>query len=67
MTAAPSLARTLAFDPALACAVLVLALPPLSYGRSSTVVTMIAIGLLFRIHREVHGGQKRFVQRGYVR
>jgi cell division protein FtsW len=44
-----------------------LALPLLSYGRSSTVVTMIAIGLLFRIHREVHGGQKRFVQRGYVR
>ena len=44
-----------------------LALPLLSYGRSSTVVTMIALGLLFRIHREVHGGQKRLVQRGYVR
>ena len=44
-----------------------LALPLLSYGRSSTVVTMIALGLLFRIYREVHGGQKRFVQRGYVR
>ncbi len=42
-------------------------LPLLSYGRSSTVVTLIALGLLFRIHREVHGGQKRFVQRGYVR
>ncbi len=44
-----------------------LPLPLLSYGRSSTVVTMIALGLLFRIHREVHGGQKRLVQRGYVR
>ena len=44
-----------------------LPLPLLSYGRSSTVVTMIALGLLLRIHREVHGGQKRLVQRGYVR
>jgi cell division protein FtsW len=44
-----------------------LPLPLVSYGRSSTVVTMLALGLLLRIHREVHGGQKRFVQRGYVR
>jgi cell division protein FtsW len=44
-----------------------LALPLLSYGRSSTITTMLALGLLFRIYREVHGGQKRLVQRGYVR
>ncbi|HUL81980.1 MAG TPA: putative lipid II flippase FtsW [Gammaproteobacteria bacterium] len=44
-----------------------LPLPLLSYGRSSTITTMLALGLLFRIYREVHGGQKRFVQRGYVR
>jgi cell division protein FtsW len=44
-----------------------LPLPLVSYGRSSTVVTLIALGVLFRIHREVHGGQKRLVQRGYVR
>jgi cell division protein FtsW len=44
-----------------------LPLPLVSYGRSSTVVTLIAIGLLLRIHREVHGGQKRLLQRGYVR
>jgi cell division protein FtsW len=44
-----------------------LALPLVSYGRTSTVVTLIALGLLFRIHREVHGSQKRLVQRGFVR
>jgi cell division protein FtsW len=44
-----------------------LPLPLVSYGRSSTVVTLIALGLLLRIHHEVHGHQKRFVQRGYVR
>ncbi|HVY66026.1 MAG TPA: putative lipid II flippase FtsW [Gammaproteobacteria bacterium] len=44
-----------------------LPLPLLSYGRSSTVVTLIALGLLLRIHRELYGSQKRFVQRGYVR
>jgi cell division protein FtsW len=44
-----------------------LPLPLVSYGRSSTVVTLIAVGLLLRIHREVHRGSKRFVQRGYVR
>ena len=44
-----------------------LPLPLVSYGRASTVVTLIALGLLLRIHHEVHGKQKRFVQRGYVR
>jgi cell division protein FtsW len=44
-----------------------LPLPLVSYGRSSTVVTLVALGLLLRIHHEVHGNQKRFVQRGYVR
>jgi cell division protein FtsW len=44
-----------------------LPLPLISYGRSSTVVTMIALGLLLRIHHELHGSQKRLVQRGYVR
>jgi cell division protein FtsW len=44
-----------------------LPLPLVSYGRASTVVTMFALGVLFRIHRELHGGQKRLVQRGYVR
>jgi cell division protein FtsW len=44
-----------------------LPLPLVSYGRSSTVVTMLALGLLLRIHREVHGTQRRLLQRGYVR
>jgi cell division protein FtsW len=44
-----------------------LPLPLISYGRSSTVTTLAALGLLFRIHREVYGGSKRLVQRGYVR
>ena len=44
-----------------------LPLPLVSYGRSSTVVTLIALGLLLRIHRELYGSQKRLVQRGYVR
>jgi cell division protein FtsW len=44
-----------------------LPLPLVSYGRSSTVATLCALGLLLRIHHELHGGQKRFVQRGYVR
>jgi cell division protein FtsW len=44
-----------------------LPLPLVSYGRSSTVVTLIALGLLLRIHRELYGNQKRLVQRGYVR
>jgi cell division protein FtsW len=44
-----------------------LPLPLVSYGRASTVVTLLALGILLRIHREVHGGQKRLVQRGYVR
>ncbi len=43
-----------------------LALPLLSYGRSSTVVTLVAFGLLLRIHHEQHAGQKRLVQRGHV-
>jgi cell division protein FtsW len=44
-----------------------LPLPLVSYGRSSTVVTLIALGFLMRIHRELYGNQKRLVQRGYVR
>jgi cell division protein FtsW len=44
-----------------------LPLPLISYGRSSTVVTLVALGLLLRIHHELHGSQKRLVQRGYVR
>ena len=44
-----------------------LPLPLISYGRSSTVTTLVALGLLLRIHHELHGSQKRFVQRGYVR
>jgi cell division protein FtsW len=44
-----------------------LPLPLISYGRSSTVVTLIALGLLLRIHHELYGSQKRLVQRGYVR
>ena len=44
-----------------------LPLPLISYGRASTVVTLAALGFLLRIHHELHGGQKRLVQRGYVR
>ena len=44
-----------------------LPLPLISYGRASTVVTLVALGLLLRIHHELYGGQKRLVQRGYVR
>ncbi len=44
-----------------------LPLPLVSYGRASTVVTLIALGLLLRIYRELYGNQKRLVQRGYVR
>ena len=44
-----------------------LTLPLMSYGRSSTVVTLVALGLLLRIHHELYGNQKRLVQRGYVR
>jgi cell division protein FtsW len=44
-----------------------LPLPLISYGRASTVVTLVALGFLLRIHQELHGGQKRLVQRGYVR
>jgi cell division protein FtsW len=44
-----------------------LPLPLISYGRNSTVVTLVALGFLLRIHHELHGGQKRLVQRGYVR
>jgi cell division protein FtsW len=44
-----------------------LPLPLISYGRSSTVVTLVALGLLLRIHHELYGSQKRLVQRGYVR
>jgi len=44
-----------------------LPLPLISYGRASTVVTLVAMGFLLRIHHELYGGQKRLVQRGYVR
>ncbi len=44
-----------------------LPLPLISYGRASTVVTLVALGFLLRIHHELYGGQKRMVQRGYVR
>ncbi len=44
-----------------------LPLPLISYGRASTVVTLIALGFLVRIHHELYGGQKRLVQRGHVR
>jgi cell division protein FtsW len=44
-----------------------LPLPLISYGRASTVVTLVALGLLLRIHHELYGGQKRLVQRGHVR
>jgi cell division protein FtsW len=44
-----------------------LPLPLISYGRSSTVVTLMALGILLRIHYELNGGQKRLVQRGVVR
>src|SRR5690606_34568982 len=36
-----------------------LTLPLLSYGRSSTVVTLAALGLVFRIHHELVGAEKR--------
>jgi cell division protein FtsW len=44
-----------------------LTLPLVSYGRSSTVVTLAALGLLLRIHHELHGSQKRLLQGGHVR
>lgn len=44
-----------------------LPLPLISYGRASTVVTLVALGLLLRIHHELYGAQKRLVQRGHVR
>jgi cell division protein FtsW len=44
-----------------------LPLPLVSYGRSSTIVTLFVLGLLLRIHHELHGDQRRMVQRGYVR
>ena len=44
-----------------------LPLPLISYGRASTVVTLVALGFLIRIHHELYGGQKRLVQQGYVR
>jgi cell division protein FtsW len=44
-----------------------LPLPLISYGRASTVITLVALGLLLRIHHELYGAQKRLVQRGHVR
>jgi cell division protein FtsW len=44
-----------------------LPLPLISYGRASTVVTLVSLGFLLRIHHELYGAQKRLVQRGYVR
>jgi cell division protein FtsW (lipid II flippase) len=34
-----------------------LTLPLVSYGRSSMIVTLAAIGLLLRIHHELHVGE----------
>jgi cell division protein FtsW len=44
-----------------------LPLPLISYGRSSTIATLFVLGLLLRVHQELHGDQRRMVQRGYVR
>jgi cell division protein FtsW len=44
-----------------------LTLPLMSYGRSSTVITLVSIGLLLRIHHELNGKQRRLLQRGQVR
>ncbi len=44
-----------------------LPLPLISYGRASTIVTLVALGFLVRIHHELYGGQRRLVQRGHVR
>lgn len=44
-----------------------LPLPLISYGRASTVITLVALGFLLRIHHELHGGQTRLLQRGHVR
>jgi cell division protein FtsW len=44
-----------------------LPLPLISYGRASTVMTLVSLGFLLRIHHELYGNQKRLVQRGYVR
>ena len=44
-----------------------LTLPLVSYGRSSTIVTLAALGLLLRIHHELNGRQKRLLSRGHVR
>jgi cell division protein FtsW len=44
-----------------------LPLPLISYGRASTIITLVALGLLLRIHHELYGGQRRLVQRGHVR
>ncbi|HJR69833.1 MAG TPA: putative lipid II flippase FtsW [Gammaproteobacteria bacterium] len=44
-----------------------LPLPLISYGRASTVITLVALGFLLRIHHELYGGQRRLVQRGHVR
>jgi cell division protein FtsW len=44
-----------------------LPLPLVSYGRASTVFTLVALGLLLRIHRELYGSQRRLLQRGFVR
>ncbi|HEX6993177.1 MAG TPA: putative lipid II flippase FtsW [Gammaproteobacteria bacterium] len=41
-----------------------LTLPLLSYGRSSIVVTLAALGLLFRIHHELVGAEKRRAGKG---
>ena len=41
-----------------------LTLPLVSYGRSSTVVTLAALGLLFRIHHELNGAEQRRAGKG---
>jgi cell division protein FtsW len=44
-----------------------LPLPLISYGRASTVITLLSFGFLLRIHHELYGAQKRLLQRGFVR
>jgi len=36
-----------------------LTLPLLSYGRSSTITTLVALGLLFRVHHELAPAEMR--------
>ena len=44
-----------------------LTLPLVSYGRSSTVVTLVALGMLMRIHHEIRTVQRLKAKRGQSR